>query len=179
MLTSSGHDPTPDWFGHSSQWGRDYRLQEQLQQWRTSLGALAQRIENAVQARRQGGDAGQIIGCALELAKGVRQHQLFLTGLDSAWHFLYSFDAYQNAQEELAAAVQDWCQALEQRSPREGACFDRVERLAWRTLGEGVLLVDIYEQGNGPLSEAPAPAPGRSGAAWLRLRSWWQRQRLL
>lgn len=177
-MLSSSQDRPPEWFGHSSRLGRDYRAQEDVQQWRTSLGALAQCIENAVQARRQRGTTEHIIGCALALAHGVRQHQFFLTGLDSAWHFLYSFGAYQNAQEELASAVQDWCQALEQRSAREGACFDRVELLAWRTLGEGVLLVDIYEQGNGPLSEAPAPAPGRSGAAWLRLRSWWQRQRL-
>ena len=100
-----------------------------------------------------------------------------MTGLESAWHALYSFDAYQNAQEELSVAVLDWREALEERSPNEGECFERVELLAWRSLGEGVLLVDIYEHGNGPLSEVP-PAPlGRCGAAWLRLRAWWQRQR--
>ena len=178
-MTSTGRYPLPGWSGHSSRLGQDLRAEEELQQWRTSLGALAQCIENALQARRLRRDAEHITRCAVALWQGVRQHQLFLSGLDSAWHALYSFDAYQNAQQELSGAVQDWRQALEQRSPREGACFDRVERLAWRTLGEGLLLVDIYQDGNGPLSEVP-PAPlGRSGAAWLRLGAWWQRQRLL
>lgn len=178
-MTSTGlHHPALGWSCDSSRFGRDFRAEEELQQWRASLGALAQCIENALQARRLRRDADHITGCAVALWQGVRQHQFFLSGLGSAWHALYSFGAYQNAQQELSGAVQDWRQALEQRHAREGACFDRVELLAWRTLGEGVLLVDIYEHGNGPLSEAP-PAPlERSGAAWLRLRTWWQRQRL-
>ena len=168
---------TPTWCGETSRFWRDAWADEELRDWRASLGALAQCVENALQARQQSRDAEDTIGHADALLRGVRQHQFFLTGLESAWHALYSFDAYQNAQEELSVAVLDWREALEERSPNEGECFERVERLAWRSLGEGVLLVDIYEHGNGPLSEVP-PAPlGRCGAAWLRLRAWWQRQR--
>ena len=168
---------TPTWCGETSRFWRDAWADEELRDWRASLGALAQCVENALQARQQSRDAEDIIGHADALLRGVRQHQFFLTGLESAWHALYSFDAYQNAQEELSVAVLDWREALEERSPNEGECFERVELLAWRSLGEGVLLVDIYEHGNGPLSEVP-PAPlGRCGAAWLRLRAWWQRQR--
>ena len=168
---------TPTWCGEASRFWRDAWADEELRDWRASLGALAQCVENALQARQQSRDAEDTIGHADALLRGVRQHQFFLTGLESAWHALYSFDAYQNAQEELSVAVLDWREALEERSPNEGECFERVELLAWRSLGEGVLLVDIYEHGNGPLSEVP-PAPlGRCGAAWLRLRAWWQRQR--
>ena len=168
---------TPTWCGETSRFWRDAWADEELRDWRASLGALAQCVENALQARQQSRDAEDTIGHADALLRGVRQHQFFLTGLESAWHALDSFDAYQNAQEELSVAVLDWREALEERSPNEGECFERVELLAWRSLGEGVLLVDIYEHGNGPLSEVP-PAPlGRCGAAWLRLRAWWQRQR--
>lgn len=168
---------TPTWCGETSRFWRDAWADEELRDWRASLGALAQCVESALQARQQSRDAEDIIGHADALLRGVRQHQFFLTGLESAWHALYSFDAYQNAQEELSVAVLDWREALEERSANEGECFERVELLAWRSLGEGVLLVDIYEHGNGPLSEVP-PAPlGRCGAAWLRLRAWWQRQR--
>ena len=70
-------------------------------------------------------------------------HQLFLTGLGSAWHSLYEFGAYQNALRELRCAVESWHKALVQRRADEGAGFDRMELLAWRTLGEGLLLIDM------------------------------------
>ena len=72
------------------------------------------------------------------------------------------------ALRELAAAVTRWQQALEQRSALEGANFDQVELLAWRTLGEALLLIDMYEQGSRGEGAAEPPVPSRS-------RSWWQR----
>ena len=181
---------TPTWCGETSRFWRDAWADEELRDWRASLGALAQCVENALQARQQSRDAEDTIGhadaravhedtidAADALLRGVRQHQFFLTGLESAWHALYSFDAYQNAQEELSCAVLDWRQALEERSPTEADCFQRLELLAWRSLSEGMLLVDIYQHGNGPLSEQPPASFSCCSPAWLwlQLRSWWQR----
>ena len=166
-------------FGDASRLWLDALADEELQQWRTSLTALATRVEAAIQARQHnptaatGGASEDTADAADALLRGVRQHQFFLTGLESAWHALYSFDAYQNAQEELSSAVLDWHQALEDRSASEADCFQRLELLAWRSLSEGMLLVDIYQNGNGPLSEQPPEPQGYCSAAWLWLRSWW------
>ncbi len=172
---STGLPLTQTWLGSHSHLWLDALADEELQQWRASLSALAERVEGAIQARQQSAVTEHTLDAADALLRGVRQHQFFLTGLESAWHALYSFDAYQHAQEELSAAVLDWRQALEGDSPTETACFQRLELLAWRSLGEGMLLVDIYQHGNGPLSEVPPPPRGCCGAAWLWLRSWWQR----
>ena len=166
-------------FGDASRLWLDALADEELQQWRASLTALATRVEAAIQARQHnpaalaGGASEDTADAADALLRGVRQHQFFLTGLESAWHALYSFDAYQNAQEELSTAVLDWHQALEERSPTEADCFQRLELLAWRSLSEGMLLVDIYQHGNGPLSEQPPEPRGCCIAAWLWVRSWW------
>lgn len=160
-------------------WGRAGMADEASHQLRASIGALAQCVEQAVHARRMRSDPAAITRCAQALLQGVRQHQLFLTGLESAWHMLYAFAAYQNALHALRRAAQDWYLALEGRSPGEGACFDRVELLAWRMVGEGLLLIDMYEQGSGPLSEAPLLPAGRALAPWHRLLAWWwQRKRI-
>lgn len=164
-------------FGDTGRWVREGVADEAPCQLRASIGALAQCIEQAVSARRTRSDTAAITCCAAALVQGVRQHQLFLTGLDSAWHLLYAFGAYQNALHALCRAAQDWHLALERRSPGEGACFDRLELLAWRMVGEGLLLIDMYGQGSGPLSEAPLVPAGRGVAPWLRLRAWWQRRR--
>ena len=177
MEASTGLPLTQAWLGDASRLWLDALADEELQQWRTSLNTLAEYVERAIQARYQSAPIEHLMDCADALLRGVRQHQFFLTGLESAWHALYSFEAYQNAQEELSVAVLEWHQALEDSSPSEGECFQRIELLAWRSLGEGVLLVDIYEHGNGPLSEVPPVPLGYCSAAWLRLRTWWQRHR--
>lgn len=164
-------------FGDISRFLRDGVAGEESRQMRESVGALAQAIDEAVRARRARKDTAQITRRAAALAQGVRDHQFFLTSVDSAWHALYEFGAYQSALRELRKAVDAWHKSLENRSSREGAGFDRMELLAWRTLGEGMLLIDMYEQGGQSLSEPPAalhrPAPG----AWGRVMGWWQRLR--
>ena len=91
-------------FGDASRLWLDALADEELQQWRASLTALATRVEAAIQARQHnpaalaGGAAEDTADAADALLRGVRQHQFFLTGLESAWHALYSFDAYQNAK---------------------------------------------------------------------------------
>jgi len=151
---------------------RDGGANAQSQQLRASAGALAQCIDVAVRARRLRSDPASIAQAAEALAQGVRTHRRFLTGLDSAWHALYGFAAYQAALLELLRATQAWQQALVQRSAQEGAAFDRAELLAWRTLGEGMLLIDLYEQDN---SRPHSPASrSRPLPAWQRVLRWWQ-----
>ena len=117
-----------------------------------------------------------LIRTTLALALGVLEHQLFLSRMGTGWKLLYEFGAYYRALRELAAAVTRWQQALEQRSALEGANFDQVELLAWRTLGEGLLLVDMYRQGVRDLNELPEASPGL-GSIWRRARSWLRRLR--
>lgn len=165
-------------FADISRFLREGVADEESRQLRDSVGVLAQVIEEAVRARRAPPDAARITRQALALVHAVREHQLFLTGMGSAWHSLYEFGAYQSALRELRRAVEAWHKALERRSPREGGAFDRVELLAWRTLGEGMLLIDMYEQGGQSDSEPPAvDAPRPAPTPWERAKAWWQHLR--
>ncbi len=98
----------------------------------------------------------------------MREHQRLLTGLGSGWHTLYEFGVYQRALWELGQSVSTWKEALELRHSSETEHFDKFELLAWRTLGEALLLIDMYEQGSRGEGAAEPPVPSRS-------RSWWQR----
>lgn len=164
-------------FGDISRFLREGVAGEESRQMRDSVGSLAQAIDEAVRARRARKDTAHITRRAAALAQGVRDHQFFLTSVDSAWHALYEFGAYQSALRELRKAVDAWHKALENRSSREGAGFDRMELLAWRTLGEGMLLIDMYEQGGHSHSEPPAALRHSAPGAWGRVKGWWQRLR--
>ena len=82
--------------------------------------------------------------------------------------------ALRLALRSLRRAVETWHHALAQRSPLEGPAFDRVELLSWRTLGEGLLLIDMYEQGENVHSE---PAARAKPGTWQRALAWLRRRR--
>lgn len=162
-------------FGDISRFLRQGVADEESRQLRDSVVALSQHIENAVRARRTRSDPPDILRAVEQLAQCVRQHQLLLTGLGSAWHALYELGAYQRALRELRDAVGAWRNALERRSSSEGVRFDAFELLAWRTLGEALLLIDMYEQGSSSsLSDFTRPAPLERPRTSLlsRLRGW-------
>jgi hypothetical protein len=163
-------------FGDISRFLREGVADEESRQMRDSMVVLAQAVDTAVRSRRARSDAVDITRHAAALVQAVRAHQLFLTGLGSAWHSLYEFGAYQNALRELRRAVESWHKALVQRGADEGAGFDRMELLAWRTLGEGLLLIDMYEQGGQAHSEPP-PRERRPQGLWVRALNWWGRAR--
>jgi len=164
-------------FGDVSRFLRSGVADEDSRQLRDSIGALAQRIDEAIRVRRTAptnaapADTAEITRQAAELAKCVREHQFFVTGLGSAWHALYEMGAYQSALRGLRRAADAWHAALVARTPKESAAFDRIELTAWRTLGEGLMLIDMYEQSESAHSE-PADAPPARAAGWRRVLAW-------
>ena len=172
----SSLQPTLQSFGDISRFLREGVADEESRQLRDSLGALSAQIDDATRLRRSGADAGAITSRVVGLAQCAQEHQLFLTGLGSAWHALYEFGAYQRALRELRDAIAAWQQALARRSPRESACFRQFELLAWRTLGEALLLIDMYEQGSDPQCDVHDAVPQRL-SGWQRARAWWGRLR--
>ncbi|MGP1629316.1 MAG: hypothetical protein ACTS5V_05195 [Giesbergeria sp.] len=172
-------------FGDVSRFLASGVADEESRQLRDSIAAFAQTIDQVLRARRKATtnpthiDTDEIARQAAELAKCVRENKFLVTGLGSAWHALYEMGAYQSALRSLGRAVDAWRQALAQRNPSEGAAFDRVELLAWRTLGEGLMLVDMYEHSESADSESgdARSVPPVSAAAWRRAIAWLRRTR--
>jgi hypothetical protein len=162
-------------FGDISRFLREGVADEESRQLRDSLGALSTHIEEAVRARRTSKDTSAIAQRVAALAQCAGEHQLFLTGLGSAWHALYEFGAYQRALRELRSAISAWQHMLERRSSRESASFDQFELLAWRTLGEALLLIDMYEHQSGPSSDLHDAQLPRKVSVLPRMRAWFRR----
>lgn len=167
----------PQTYSGFGRWSRQPPSDEDSGALRASIGRLSEQIEAAIAARRAGRGAAVVQACAQLLAQGLAEHQRFLTGMGSDWHALYEFAAYQRALRELRALLARWQQRLVQRERSEAQCFRAFETLAWRTLGEGALLIDMYERGEssqGAALESTRPTRGRRPGSWrARLRAWW------
>ncbi|MDR6212806.1 hypothetical protein [Paracidovorax wautersii] len=167
-------------FDDISRFLREGLADEESRQLRDSLVALSQHIETAVRMRRRRSDPPAILHSVEQLAACAREHQRFLTSLGSAWHAMYELGVYQGTLRELRDAIAAWQGALERRSSAERARFDSFELVAWRAVGEALLLLEMYEHGaqtqGAPLSRAAPPAARRGNASWIgRLRAWWRR----
>ncbi|WP_158702876.1 hypothetical protein [Melaminivora suipulveris] len=142
---------------------------------RAGLLALSGLVEQTTQVRREHQPLDAIERQAAQLSRQARQHQLLLTGMDSAWHDLYEFGAYQQAVYALRQALERWRRALREHAGGEPQCFADFERLAWRTLGEALLVLDLYEQQGGDAPRSAAPARRREPLL-RRLRAWLARR---
>ncbi|BFO54019.1 hypothetical protein [Acidovorax sacchari] len=170
-------------FGDISRWLRESVADEDSLQFREAVTALSARVEAAVQIRRaRQVDPQAVLECAGQLLDEARAHQLFLSGLGSAWHALYEFGAYESALRQLIRATAAWQEALQRRSRNEAQRFHAFEGDAWRALGEAVLAIDLYQQGGvGPsdmqdlLASSPLSLPAHGW--WSRLGAWLGRRR--
>lgn len=164
-------------FGDISRFLREGVVDEESGQLRESLGHLSAQIEKTVRARREAVDPPTLVKHAQQLGQAVRDHLRFLTGLGSGWHALYELGVYQQALRELLKAVQAWQQALEKHSSGESDLFRRCEMLAWRTLGEALLLIDMYEhRGDAPNTDQEGGGVPQRLSLLDRLSAWLRRR---
>lgn len=179
-VTRSSQLLTLQSFGEISRFLREDVANEESRQLRHSLGVFSNHIDDAVRVRRNSTDTAEITHRVDALVACAREHHLFVTSLGSAWHALYEFGAYQRALRELRQAIADWQHMLERRSAKESASFSQFELLAWRTLAEALLLIDMYEYQNDPAVDSVDLANGvspRRRSAVQRVRAWWARWR--
>ena len=141
----------------------------------TSMGELAQRIEAVIASRAlPEGDAG--VGPVLvELMAALRRHRSLVVGLGPAWRSLYEYAAYLAALNNFRVLLGQWL--MERNVAGENAnALDDFELIGWRTLGEGMMLMDVYQQmSTSPTSVSELPAVGDSRIA--RAKNWWSKVR--
>ena len=163
-------------FSQFSQFLRSAVADEESLQVGESLQALAVQIETLSSLLQQGhGDSTRLSTALINLVGDLRTHRALLLGLGVDWHRFFEFDAHFAALNHFRILVTQW--AMEAAPPNRGvpalADFDLA---AWRVLGAGSLLLDVYEQ-----SKVGALAADETlvvPSFWVRWRAWLKRQNL-
>jgi hypothetical protein len=170
--------PGPNTFGEFSNFLRGDMADEESRTFSESLQNLALHAEAAVAGLRLDRRREHAAPLLMDMLTVLRDHRNLVAGLGLAWRGLYEYAAYLQALNSLRILIGQW---LLQVGPREDLLDVTAEDfalVAWRTLGEGMLLIDMYEQwlaredgapGSdlGPLEE---PQAERGPQWWRKLR---------
>ena len=102
----------------------------------------------------------------LGLLDTLRDHHAMVLDLNRDWDRFLEFKAHMAAVNQFRSQLTQWAQWV--RLPGAHApLLSDFDVSAWRVLGAGALLLDVYEQSN----KADAETESRS-SAWSRLVGW-------
>ena len=139
------------------------------------MGDLSKAIENVANALAAHQSVTQIGPKLVELLTAVRKHRQLVVGLGETWRALYEYAAYLAALNNFRLLIGQW---LVERSITgdQKLVLDDFEMIGWRTMGEGLMMLDMHEQARTTaLAELSAGQADPSHMA--RAKQWWGKLR--
>jgi hypothetical protein len=140
-----------------------------------SMGQLAVHIETIIASLRVNRNRATVAPMLVELLTVLRGHRNLVVDLGLPWRGLYEYAAYLHALNNFRVLIGQWLLDGGPRSVDLAVTPEDFELVAWRTLGEGMLLIDMYEQ----WAVRKEPAASRLGALEepqvQRAVQWWKR----
>jgi hypothetical protein len=114
----------------------------------------------------------------MDMLTVLRDHRSMVVGLGLAWRGLYEYAAYLQALNNFRVLIGQWLLDVDPWDEELRISAEEFTLLAWRTLGEGMLLVDMYEQW---LQREEQPGSSDFGAPTEPQKEqalqWWHRLR--
>ncbi|MBA4328863.1 MAG: hypothetical protein C0428_11600 [Polaromonas sp.] len=181
MIDASTQLPSIHSFDELSQFLRSAMADEESLQLAEGMGILSVSIEAVLSRLKLAAAPAEAAPLLMDLMTTLREHRALVIGLSPVWRGLYEYAAYLAALNNFRVLIGQWLLPTGQPEapnarPAQDIPLDDFELVAWRTLGEGMLLVDMYEQlGNQAPAESVSDALDPTRVE--RARSWWVRLR--
>jgi hypothetical protein len=133
----------------------------------------AEAVVASLRLNRARDAAGPVL---MDMLTVLRDHRAQVVNLGLAWRGFYEYAAYLHALNNFRVQIGQW---LLQSGPWDDDLEVTAEEfalVAWRTMGEGSLLIDVYEEWSE--REANESNLGALQEPQLeRVRQWWHRLR--
>jgi hypothetical protein len=180
QLDASTQRPSINNFGQLSDFLRGSVADEDCRVVGESMSELATHIEAIIGALKLNKVRTTVAPMLVDMLTVLRGHRHLVVGLGLPWRGLYEYATYLQALNNFRVLIGQWLLDGGPRSTELLLSAEDFELVAWRTLGEGMMLIDMYEQwaaqeqreqeqqsGLGALSE---PQVERAIQWWKRLR---------
>jgi len=170
--------PAPNTFGEWSNFLRGAMADEESRIFSESMQNLALHAEAVVAGLRLDRHRDHAAPLLMDMLTVLRDHRGMVAGLGLAWHGLYEYAAYLQTLNNFRVLIGQWLLHGSPRQDQLDVSADDFALVAWRTLGEGMLLIDMYEQWLGREEGEDGPGAGRLQEPqgedvlpwWLKLR---------
>ncbi len=175
-IDPSTHLPSIHSFGDLSNFLRSAVADEESRLVGESMGTLASHIEAIVAGLKLNTDRDYVAPMLMDLMTILREHRAMVIALSPAWRGLYEYASYLQALNNFRVLIGQW---LLQGSGRklDPAMMADFELIAWRTLGEGMLMVDMYDQWRGQEQQGESALGSLDEERLARARNWWDKLR--
>lgn len=168
--------PSIHTFGELSNFLRSAIADEDSRIFSESMEQMAAQAEAVASCLRVTRHRDQIAPLLMDLLTVLRQHRQLVVGLGLAWRGLYEYAGYLQALNNFRVLIGQW---LLQASPWDdelAVTAEDVHLVVWRTMGEGMLLIDMYEQWL-EREEHESKLGSLEEPQLERVRQWWQKLR--
>ena len=142
------------------------------------MGQLAVHIEAIIASLRLNRVRITIAPLLVDLLTVLRGHRNLVVNLGLPWRGLYEYASYLQALNNFRVLIGQWLLDGGPRSAELLLSAEDFELVAWRTLGEGMLLIDMYEQWTARESQDPSALASLDQPQVERAIQWWKKLRL-
>jgi hypothetical protein len=177
-LNASTHLPSINSFGELSNFLRGSVADEDCRVFSESMGHLAVHIEAIMASLRLNRVRTTIAPLLVDLLTVLRGHRILVVNLGLPWRGLYEYAAYLQALNNFRVLIGQWLLDGGPRSAELLLCAEDFELVAWRTLGEGMLLIDMYEQWTAREAQDQSAFGSVDEPQVERAIQWWKKLRL-
>jgi len=141
-----------------------------------SMSQVSVHVEAIIAALRLNRKRAIAAPMLVDMLTVLRGHRKLVVSLGLQWRGLYEYAAYLQALNNFRVLIGQWLLDGGPGSTELQLCAEDFELVAWRTLGEGVLLIDMYEhwiaseREDSALDALEQPRVERAVQWWKKLR---------
>ncbi|HWI82656.1 hypothetical protein [Ramlibacter sp.] len=177
-LDSTTNLPTVRSFDQLSRFLRGSGDDRECRQISDGMRRLAERIEAIILALRTNRERSTVAPLLVDLLTVLRAHRNQIVDLALPWRGLYEYGGYLQALTNFRVLIGQWLLDGGPRSAELLLTAEDFELVSWRTLGEGMLLIDMYEQWVGDADHAESGLGSLPEPQVQRAIRWWRKLRL-
>ena len=170
--------PSINTFGDLSNFLRGAVADEDSRQLSESMAQLSVHIEAIIAALRVNRVRTTVAPMLVDMLTVLRGHRTLVVNLGLPWRGLYEYATYLQALNNFRVLIGQWLLGGGPRSTELMLTAEDFELVAWRTLGEGMLMIDMYEQWLASEQKDGSVLGSFEEPRVQRAVQWWKKLRL-